>query len=48
MKELRAMLDELEAETGRQYELTSAISAGGDKIAKVDYQAASSTWTTSS
>ena len=40
MKELRAMLDELEAETGRQYELTSAISAGGDKIAKVDYQAA--------
>ncbi|MBV7597385.1 glycosyl hydrolase family 18 protein [Aeromonas sp. sia0103] len=40
MKELRAMLDELEASTGRQYELTSAISAGGDKIAKVDYQAA--------
>ena len=40
MQELRAMLDELEAETGRQYELTSAISAGGDKIAKVDYQAA--------
>jgi chitinase len=40
MKELRAMLDELEATTGRQYELTSAISAGGDKIAKVDYQAA--------
>ena len=29
MQELRAMLDELEAETGRQYELTSAISAGG-------------------
>ena len=40
MKELRVMLDELEASTGRQYELTSAISAGGDKIAKVDYQAA--------
>ncbi|MGB6189401.1 MAG: glycosyl hydrolase family 18 protein [Aeromonas molluscorum] len=40
MKELRAMLDELEGTTGRQYELTSAISAGGDKIAKVDYQAA--------
>lgn len=40
MKELRAMLDELEAQTGRQYELTSAISAGGDKIAKVDYKAA--------
>ncbi|MFR9720295.1 glycosyl hydrolase family 18 protein [Aeromonas diversa] len=40
MKELRAMLDELEAQTGRKYELTSAISAGGDKIAKVDYKAA--------
>ncbi len=40
MRELRAMLDELSAETGRSYELTSAISAGGDKIAKVDYQAA--------
>lgn len=40
MKELRAMLDELEAETGRQYELTSAIGAGDDKIEDVDYQAA--------
>ncbi|MFM5781518.1 glycosyl hydrolase family 18 protein [Aeromonas caviae] len=40
MKELRAMLDELEAETGRQYELTSAIGAGDEKIAKVDYQIA--------
>ncbi|WP_429174580.1 glycosyl hydrolase family 18 protein [Aeromonas salmonicida] len=40
MKELRAMLDELSAETGRTYELTSAISAGDDKIAKVDYRAA--------
>jgi len=40
MRELRAMLDELSAETGRSYELTSAISAGDDKIAKVDYQAA--------
>lgn len=40
MRELRAMLDELSAETGRTYELTSAISAGDDKIAKVDYQAA--------
>lgn len=40
MKELRAMLDELSAETGRSYELTSAISAGADKIAMVDYQAA--------
>ncbi|WP_250131536.1 glycosyl hydrolase family 18 protein, partial [Serratia marcescens] len=28
MKELRAMLDQLSAETGRKYELTSAISAG--------------------
>ena len=35
------MLDELEAETGRQYELTSAIGAGYDKIEDVDYQAAS-------
>lgn len=41
MQELRAMLDELEAETGRQYELTSAIGAGYDKIEDVDYQAAS-------
>ncbi|MEH8197200.1 glycosyl hydrolase family 18 protein [Aeromonas allosaccharophila] len=40
MKELRAMLDELEVETGRQYELTSAIGAGGDKIQDVDYKAA--------
>ncbi|PKQ81797.1 glycoside hydrolase [Aeromonas sobria] len=40
MKELRAMLDELEAETGRTYELTSAIGAGYDKIEDVDYKAA--------
>ncbi|QWZ79838.1 MULTISPECIES: glycosyl hydrolase family 18 protein [Aeromonas] len=40
MKELRAMLDELESQTGRQYELTSAIGAGGDKIQDVDYRAA--------
>lgn len=40
MKELRAMLDELEAQTGRQYELTSAIGAGYDKIEDVDYRAA--------
>lgn len=40
MKELRAMLDELSAETGRTYELSSAISAGAEKIAMVDYQAA--------
>ena len=38
MKELRAMLDELSAETGRDYQLTSAISAGADKLAIVDYQ----------
>ncbi|WP_440056383.1 glycosyl hydrolase family 18 protein (plasmid) [Pseudoalteromonas sp. T1lg65] len=40
MQELRAMLDELEAETGRTYELTSAIGSGYDKIEDVDYQAA--------
>ncbi|MCP4791553.1 MAG: chitinase, partial [Gammaproteobacteria bacterium] len=34
---LRAMLDELEAETGREYELTSAIGSGYDKIQDVDY-----------
>ncbi|ASI88885.1 glycosyl hydrolase family 18 protein [Vibrio mediterranei] len=37
MSELRAMLDELEAETGREYELTSAIGVGHDKIEDVDY-----------
>jgi len=40
MQELRAMLDELEADTGREYELTSAIGAGYDKIEDVDYGAA--------
>lgn len=40
MKELRQMLDELSAETGREYELTTAIGAGADKIANVDYNAA--------
>nr|AAB49933.1 chitinase Chia_Spl [Serratia plymuthica] len=40
MKDLRAMLDQLSAETGRKYELTSAISAGKDKIDKVDYNTA--------
>ncbi|WP_185976740.1 glycosyl hydrolase family 18 protein [Catenovulum sediminis] len=40
MAELRAMLDELEAETGREYELTSAIGVGYDKIEDVDYAAA--------
>ncbi|WP_256143617.1 glycosyl hydrolase family 18 protein, partial [Klebsiella variicola] len=37
MAELRAMLDELEAETGRKYELTSAIGVGHDKIEDVNY-----------
>ncbi|MCG3732808.1 glycosyl hydrolase family 18 protein [Vibrio cincinnatiensis] len=37
MQELRLMLDELEAETGRYYELTSAIGVGHDKIEDVDY-----------
>ncbi|MCE0555659.1 glycosyl hydrolase family 18 protein, partial [Motilimonas sp. E26] len=37
MQELRAMLDELEAETGRKYELTSAINVGWDKLQDVDY-----------
>ncbi|KZW99612.1 chitinase [Pseudoalteromonas luteoviolacea] len=40
MQELRAMLDELELETGRKYELTSAIGSGYDKIEDVDYQVA--------
>ncbi|OOE80743.1 chitinase [Salinivibrio sp. ML198] len=39
MRELRAMLDELEADTGREYQLTSAVGAGYDKIANVDYSA---------
>ena len=37
MAELRAMLDELETETGRDYQLTSAIGVGFDKIEDVDY-----------
>ncbi|MGR5175935.1 glycosyl hydrolase family 18 protein [Vibrio parahaemolyticus] len=37
MRELRAMLDELEADTGRVYELTSAIGVGFDKIEDVNY-----------
>ncbi|MBQ4864246.1 chitinase [Pseudoalteromonas sp. MMG013] len=40
MKELRIMLDDLEAKTGREYELTSAIGSGWDKIEDVDYQQA--------
>ncbi|MGV2989105.1 glycosyl hydrolase family 18 protein [Vibrio sp. E150_011] len=37
MQELRAMLDQLSAETGRTYELTSAVGVGFDKIQDVDY-----------
>ncbi|WP_078086078.1 glycosyl hydrolase family 18 protein [Microbulbifer mangrovi] len=37
MRDLRAMLDGLEQETGREYQLTSAIGAGSDKIEDVDY-----------
>lgn len=40
LKELRAMLDALQLQTGRTYELTSAIGAGYDKIAVVRYDAA--------
>lgn len=37
MQELRAMLDQLETDTGRTYELTSAIGVGYDKIEDVNY-----------
>ncbi|MBK5071539.1 glycoside hydrolase [Budviciaceae bacterium CWB-B4] len=37
MRELREMLNSLGAETGRTYELTSAIGVGRDKIQDVDY-----------
>ncbi|OCQ20464.1 hypothetical protein A7985_15520 [Pseudoalteromonas luteoviolacea] len=37
MRELRTMLDEEEARTGRTYELTSAINVGYDKLEKVNY-----------
>jgi chitinase len=40
MHDLRTMLNELSAQTGRTYELTSAIGAGRDKIEDVDYTAA--------
>ena len=39
MRELREMLDRMEIRTGRKYHLTSAISAGSEKIARVDYNA---------
>lgn len=41
MRELRQMLDRIEADTGRSMKLTSAIGAAPDKIALIDYQAAS-------
>lgn len=37
MRELRAMLDELEVQNGKEYELTSAIGVGYDKLEDVDY-----------
>ena len=37
MHDLRQMLNELSAQTGRTYELTSAIGSGQDKIEDVDY-----------
>nr|BAX08930.1 chitinase [Antheraea pernyi nucleopolyhedrovirus] len=40
LKELHVMLDELQLQTGKTYELTSAISAGHDKIAVVKYDVA--------
>lgn len=40
MKELREMLDELSTETGRTYELTSAIGVDVKKIEVVDYNRA--------
>jgi len=40
MRDLRAMLDEVEAETGRDMELTSAIGAAPKHINKVDYASA--------
>ena len=39
MKELRAMLDKLELATGRDMQLTSAVAAGEEKIARVNYTA---------
>lgn len=41
MQDLRAMLDKLEAETGRDYQLTSAVGAGRSKIERIDYGAVS-------
>ncbi|NQZ11415.1 MAG: hypothetical protein HRT35_30045, partial [Algicola sp.] len=41
MQELRTMLDKLNAETGRDYQLTSAVGAGRTKIERIDYAAVS-------
>ncbi|WP_462172983.1 glycosyl hydrolase family 18 protein [Pseudoalteromonas xiamenensis] len=41
MQELRVMLNELEGEVGKKYQLTSAIGVGYDKIEDVDYLQAS-------
>ena len=38
MRDLRAMLDRMELHTGRRYHLTSAVGAGPEKIARVDYK----------
>ncbi|QUJ09245.1 chitinase [Gynaephora ruoergensis nucleopolyhedrovirus] len=37
LRDLRDMLDDLQRVTGREFELTSAVSAGYDKIALVNY-----------
>ena len=37
MQELRAMLDQVELDTGRDMQLTSAIAAGYEKIGRVNY-----------
>lgn len=39
MRDLRAMLDTLEGETGRTYELSSAVSASKERINLIDYNA---------
>ncbi|MFT5162689.1 MAG: chitinase [Alteromonadaceae bacterium] len=41
MQELRAMMNKLEAEDGRDHQLTSAVGAGRSKIEKIDYAAVS-------
>lgn len=41
MRDLRSALDALATETGRDYQLTSAVGAAPDKIAAVDYATAS-------